>query len=175
MLARLLAQARGEPIQMVDSVFTDVPVEAWYAREVGYLAHQGIVVGRGDNLFAPREPITRREFAVLLARFWASLGKQMTQISQTLPADVPETEWAAGAIRTAVGMGWFQVNEAGDFCPDDSLRRAESVVILNRILGRRPNHRYITGHLYQLNTFTDVDPDHWAWYDILEAANDHIA
>ena len=143
MLARLLAQARGEPIQVVDSVFTDVPVEAWYANEVGYLENLGVVLGRGGGLFAPEEPITGGEFATLAERFCAAVGGQATPIAE--------------------------------FDPDNPITRAEGVVALNRILGRKPDYRYITEHLHQLNTFTDVDPGHWAWYDILEAANDHIA
>ena len=142
MLARLLAQARGEPISVTGRVFIDVPVDAWYANEVGYLASLGVARGRGGGLFAPEVPITRREFAVLVMRFYTTVGRQVT-------CEV-------------------------ELRPDGHMTRAEGVVVLNRILGRRPDHRYITEHLHQLNTFTDVGPGHWAWYDILEAANDHI-
>ena len=175
MLARLLAQVREEPVQMTARVFTDVPTDAWYAKEVGYLANQGVVLGRGGSLFAPEEPISRREFAVLAVRFYAAAGGQVTRETKFCPADVPETDWAAKEVRMAVGMGWFQEDKTGSFCPDGLMTRAEGVVILNRVLGRRLNRRYIIDHLETLNTFTDVGPDHWARYDILEAANDHIA
>ena len=175
MLARLLAQARDEPIQMTGRVFTDVPADAWYAEAVGYLAGQGVVLGRGGRQFAPEEPITRREFAVLAVRFYTAAGGQVTRGTKFGPVDVPETDWAAEEIRIAADMGWFQEDKTDGFSPDGPMTRAEGVVVLNRVLGRRPNHSYIAEHLRQLNTFTDVDPDHWAWYEILEAANNHIA
>ena len=72
-------------------------------------------------------------------------------------------------------MGWLRGDPDGLFRPADPVTRAEGVVILNRVLGHRADRAYITVHLAELRTFADVDPAHWAWYDILEAANSHTA
>ena len=48
------------------------------------------------------------------------------------------------------------------------------MTIINRATGRSADASYINSHMGQLTTFSDVGPSHWAYYDILEAANAHI-
>ena len=174
MLARVLAQARDESIPMADNVFLDVAADAWYANGIGYLTNLGLVLGRGNCFFAPKELITRAEFAVLLVRVYSSMGGQTTGSAAFRFSDVSDRYWAAKEIQIAVAMGWFQENQADNFYPYDPITRAEGVVILNRMLGRTACQRCITDPMNRLKTFTDVSPDHWAWYDILEATNDHV-
>ena len=53
--------------------------------------------------------------------------------------------------------------------------RAEVVAIVNRLLGRRADEAYIDANTRRLNTFSDMDEGHWAYYDVMEAANTHTA
>ena len=63
----------------------------------------------------------------------------------------------------------------GTFRGERSITRAEVVAIVNRLLGRTADEEYITANLRRLGTFTDMDKRHWAYYDVMEAANSHNA
>lgn len=45
--------------------------------------------------------------------------------------------------------------------------------IANRMLGRSADQNYIDDHQQELTQFTDVSPYYWAYYDIMEAVNEH--
>ena len=55
--------------QSTDSpAFTDVNLSAWYYDNVRHLAAAGVVVGVGNNQFAPERSITREEAVVMIGR-----------------------------------------------------------------------------------------------------------
>ncbi len=139
MLARLLAQARGEAIPRGGPVFRDVAAGAWYFDAVSYLAGEDILRGRGDGVCDPAAPITRRELNALIARFLTACGGQ-------------NAPWEGGP-------------ESGP------VTRAEAVAALNGVTGRRPDRRWIDGHLDALTAFSDVPPGSRAFYEIVAAAN----
>ena len=49
------------------------------------------------------------------------------------------------------------------------------MTIINRLLGRVADEDYIDANLRRLTTFTDMDPKHWAYYEVMESANAHTA
>ena len=174
--ARLLAEKHEKTLSTKKHVFIDVPADAWYADQVDYLASLGVVCGRCDDCFAPNDPITRAEFTAMAVRaFGTYTGQAGNMLKYTVFLDIPDGHWAAGAIQSAAELGWFSGDENGLFHPDDPILRAEGITVLNRILQRQADQAYITIHLTELKTFTDIDPNHWAWYDIMEAANNHTA
>ena len=54
-----------------------------------------------------------------------------------------------------------------------TITRAEVTAIANRMLGRSADQDYIDDHQQELTQFTDVSPYYWAYYDIMEAVNEH--
>ena len=52
------------------------------------------------------------------------------------------------------------------------MTRGEMSVMVNRMLGRKADPDFISGHT-GLYTFLDVPAFHWAYDDICEAANAH--
>ena len=52
-----------------------------------------------------------------------------------------------------------------------SIKRAEAVTIINRMLGRRVNTKDIPKELYDL--YSDATNKHWAFADIIEASVTH--
>ena len=172
MIARLLPEEKTtEPLY-----FSDVPENAWYAPSVERLAALGVIHGKGDNIFDPGAPTTRAEFTAMAVRFFEAIGGQMKEDTHSSGfLDVPEGHWATSVIRAAAAMGWLRGGPDGLFRPEEPITRAESVAILNRVLERRTDRSYVMAHLTELRTFVDVDSTHWAWYDILEAANSHTA
>ena len=87
--------------------------------------------------------------------------------------DVLAGHWASGVIAYATTQGWISGYPNGNFGPDETLTRAQLVSIVNRAVGRSAPMTYLNSTASGLKTFTDVGPSHWAYHDILEAANAH--
>ena len=66
------------------SRFSDVDPSSWYGPYVEWAAEQQIVSGVGNNRFAPDEPVTREQLAVMLMRSVNNIGG--------------DTSFAAGAL-----------------------------------------------------------------------------
>lgn len=147
--------------------FSDVPADAWYADAVSALASLGIVSGIGDGRFVPDRPITRAEFLSIAVRFAKPAAGTTEPFS-----DVHEHDWFYGAVTTAFTYGWIQGNADGTFSPGQLVTRAQAAVIVNRMLGRRADQAFLSSH-EELQTFRDVPPSHWAYFDICEAVNSH--
>lgn len=176
--ARLLAQRNGERITApTKTTFPDVPVNAWYAGYVSYLARYGIAVGYTDGLFHGDEPITRAEFTAMVVRLFDIYGDGDPAIMEEYSGfwDVSPGHWAAGYIADAARYGWVVGYGDGTFHADDEITRAEVVTFVNRLLGREADQEYIANHPRGLVLFPDVSKGYWAYYDILEAANGHTA
>lgn len=145
----------------VQSTFDDVPAGSWCADAVNTLAALGIVKGLDSHTFAPNRPITRAQFVTICTRFAkiTAEGERFT--------DVPETYWAYDAISTASGLGWVNGIGGGRFAPDRNITRAETAVIMNRVLGRS-----MAGKNYETaRKYLDVPETYWAWQNICEASD----
>lgn len=159
-----LLKDREVPITVT---FTDVPADAWYKNAVETLASLGIVSGVGDSRFIPDRPITRAEFLVIAMRFATPPDGEAKTFS-----DVHESDWFYEAVTDASRYGWVQGSADGSFGPYQLVTRAQATVIVNRMLGRSADRTFIDTHP-DLQTFQDVPPTHWAYYDICEAVNGH--
>ena len=89
--------------------------------------------------------------------------------------DVNDGYWAAEYIKDAAIHGWVEGYGDGTFRADDPIDRAEVVTIVNRLLGREADEDYIADNHRRLVMFPDVSSRHWAYYNVLEAANAHTA
>lgn len=89
--------------------------------------------------------------------------------------DVSDGYWAAEYIKDAAIHGWVEGYGDGTFRADDPIDRAEVVTIVNRLLGREADEDYIADNHRRLVMFPDVSSRHWAYYNVLEAANAHTA
>jgi hypothetical protein len=157
--------------------FPDVPDEAWYAKAVNTLAALDILKGFPDRNFYPGNIVTRAEFITIAIRFMnISVDNNKGGDSQAIKFDdVPETHWAYDFINLGAEYKWIIGYGDGRFEPDRKISRAEAVTIINRILKRYPDKSYIDNikNHNSLIRFSDVPKTHWAYYDIMEAANTH--
>ncbi len=175
---RLLADKNGDTvISAARTKFADVPANSWYAGYVQYLTGYGIVYGCGNDRFDPDRAITRAEFTAMAVRFFNTYGEGSDELMEKYSGfdDVSSGYWAAEYIKDAALHGWIFGYGDGTFRGERSITRAEVVAIVNRLLGRTADEEYITANLRRLNTFTDMDKGHWAYYDVMEAANSHSA
>ena len=148
--------------------YRDISSSDWYAQAVGVMSTLGIITGYEDNTFRPQASITRGEFAALALRF----AREVDGAPVTF-TDVSSGDWYYRYVTGAAAYGWITGYEDGSFRPMNSITRAEVATIANRMLGRIPDESYINSHLLQVQQFTDLGLPHWAFYQIMEAANGH--
>ena len=146
--------------------YPDVSEDAWFNNAISTLTNAGILKGDTEGTFRPDEPITRAEFAAIAARF------DLTEYDGTSEfTDVPETHWAAKEIAKAEYLGWIKGDGDGKFRPNDPIRRAEVMTLVNRVLKRAVND---DGLLEDMKTWIDNDDNEvWYYYDVQEATNSH--
>ena len=148
-----------------DNAYSDVPDTAWYSTAVSTLSKMGVISGYPDGTFRPNAPITRAEFAAMIARFDETAKS----------ADTPFTDisghWAENAIGKAYGNGWVEGSSKTVFCPESNLTRAETATLLNRVLHRLPEKE--SDLLANQIAWPDNPETFWGYLMIQEATNSH--
>lgn len=173
--ARLVSEGKGEKIKG-NASFDDVAKDAWYASYIGYLEKYDIIKGYEDDTFRPEQSVTRAEFVTMTVRFYDLFNNVKTVSNTKKYTDVSSKHWAIQLISFATEEKWLNGYADGTFKPDIFITRAEVVTVVNRATGRVANSSYINKNLEVLNKFTDLkNNSYWAFYDIMEAANDHKA
>ena len=173
--ARNIAERKGENISSGKSSFTDVNSKLWCNNSIAYLEKYNIISGYNDGTFRPEEQITRAEFVTMCMRFY-DMFEDITVSDKNIFNDVPKSHWASSYIYNAIAMKWIEGYADGTFKPDSNITRAEVVAIVNRVLDRSADTEYVNKNISAVNKFTDLkDKSYWALYEILEAANTHMA
>lgn len=148
-----------------DNAYSDVSDTAWYAAAVSTLSKMGVISGYPDGTFRPNAPITRAEFAAMIARFDETAKS----------ADTPFTDisghWAENAIGKAYGNGRIKGSSKTVFCPESNLTRAETATLLNRVLHRLPEKE--SDLLANQIVWPDNPETFWGYLAIQEATNSH--
>lgn len=148
-----------------DNAYSDVSDTAWYAAAVSTLSKMGVISGYPGGTFRPNAPITRAEFAAMIARFDETAKS----------ADTPFTDisghWAENAIGKAYGNGWVEGSSKTVFCPESNLTRAETATLLNRVLHRLPEKE--SDLLANQIVWPDNPETFWGYLAIQEATNSH--
>ena len=145
--------------------YSDVHSGDWFNNAVSTMSAAGIITGYPDGTFRPNAPITRAEFAAIVARFSDQSAEYLGTFS-----DVSYTHWASGSIALAAKFGWVTGYEDNTFKPDQSITRAEAMTITNRILERAVEEDHM---LPDMVTWTDNRPDAWYYEVVQEATNSH--
>lgn len=148
--------------------FSDVPDDAWYATAVKTLASLGMMDGYPDGTFRPDEPITRAEFATVgLAFAYDPLDASCSYY------DVGANAWYYTYVAQATTYGWIGGYPDNTFRPGNNITRVEVCVIVNNMLGRDADERYIDRHEDELVHFVDLSDSYWGYYTIMESTNTH--
>ena len=116
--------------------FADVSSDVYYADAVSWAAGQGLVNGITDFSFAPNEPITREQLAVILYRYAQSKGYDAEQGGMSLHeyADAAQiSHYAVPAMQWAGGEGLITGTSGAMLSPKGSATRAQLAVILMRL------------------------------------------
>lgn len=145
--------------------FPDTP-SAWYNTAINAVVAKNLMFADANGNFRPQEPITRGEFARAL--YYIDRHNDEVAPFEDIKGHIYEA-----AINQAYGNGLINGYLDGTFKPDAPIQRAEATKILNKYANRGVDHDGLSLVRQDLIHFTDIDESHWAYYEIMEAANTH--
>ena len=134
----------------------------WATKPVNTLIAKGVIDGYPDGTFKPDQPITRAEFAKMVAKTFG-YGKS----GQPGAADA-KGHWAAGYISAATAQKVMKTFGDGSFRPESRLTRAQLATMLTRVV-----HLVSAQEQYTESwpvSFTDVSANHGS-YRYIETTN----
>lgn len=168
-IARACLEGFHEDTDYGNSGYTDVADDHWARSAIAFVTMAGVFEGDGEGHFDPDRPITRQEFALVLARMAGLLN-----VGEMPFSDAGTTaDWAISGVYTAYANGWLDGYNDGTFKPWNNITRSEAVKIVNRYLNRGVDATGIVDVYSELKQWPDVPSTYWAYYEILEASNDH--
>ena len=135
MIATILYRLEGSPAYL-NSGYTDVPANEWYAPAVSWAKTYNVVSGYGDGKFGPNDAISREQLASILFRYsqlkkydtamYGDLTKYSDQGKISSYAKIP-LSWAVGkGVITGIGDGTLD--------PQGGATRAQVAAILQRYM-----------------------------------------
>ena len=167
LLYELMTEQAHKQYDRSGNDFSDVPAGQWYTIAVSTLANVGAITGCGDGTFQPRKSISRAEFVTILTGIY---GEDTTK---GMPFSDVDRSWYYDAVATAYANGWVSGYTDGTFRPNQTITRAEAVVILNSVLGRSCDLTYVQANAQAALHFTDITPGAWYYADVIEASVAH--
>ncbi len=111
--------------------FSDIEDVSWAAEAINALAAKGVVSGRGNNMFAPKDNITREEFVKMCVVLFKI--PTVNDISLNF-ADVNSESWYYPYIKTAYGAGVINGTSETSFGVGSYITRQDAAVIINNCM-----------------------------------------
>jgi len=145
--------------------FTDMDEHhKWSNRAVSTLYNAGILSGYPDGTFKPSAPITRAEFATIAAKFDDLDLLKVTQFTDIFG------HWAEKYITSSENKGWIKGYPDLTFKPDNDIRRAEAMTLINNVLERKtPAENIHADAIF----WPDNPSNEWYYTPVMEATNSH--
>lgn len=134
-------------------IFNDISsVEAWAGRQIQVVAAKGAIEGKAAGVFAPKDAVTRAEFAKMLIR---ALNLENSSASESF-SDVNASDWFAPYVAAAVEKGIIQGRTSERFAPQDQISRAEMATMISRALKTTGNLEEVKDVTSVLSQFSDA-------------------
>lgn len=112
----------------IPSAFCDVPDGYWANCEINKLVAANVIAGYPDRTFKPTLPVSRAEFASLIAN-----GLELSRCAETCSSafcDVPALHWANNSVQRSVGAGYMAGYPDCTFKPGIPISRAEAITTI---------------------------------------------
>ena len=135
--------------------------------------HYAYVMGYPDGTVQPGGYITRAEASTIFFRLLTDETREQYWATTNAYSDVKGSDWYNNAISTLSNAGIVSGYPDGSFRPNQSITRAETVTMINRVLERAPSDE---DHLLServMLTFPDCKSGQWFYIAIQEATNSH--
>lgn len=162
----MLVRLKGYPLTEGEEIFKDVKASAWYAPFISAAYKNNILEEKKGQAFRPDEKITRAELAQLISH----LDKK-NNAKASFP-DIAGHKYEA-AINQSFGNKRIAGYPDGSFKPDNAITRAETTRILNSLFDRKVDSNGLAKVMDDLRLYKDLDKNHWAYYEIMEASHTH--
>ncbi|MBB6693256.1 S-layer homology domain-containing protein [Cohnella xylanilytica] len=112
--------------------FNDIAsVQSWAGRQIEVIAAKGAIQGKAAGVFAPKDNITRGEFAKILV---TALNLDNADATSDKFSDVKSTDWFAPYVAVAAEKGIINGRSATTFDPTATITRAELSTMIARAL-----------------------------------------
>ncbi len=164
LLYNILYDEKTDKGTYIGTKFPDVSPNAWYAEAVNYMSAKQYITGYPDGTFKPQQNITREEFAAIMSGIFGT--SDVTEFT-SLPLD--PNRWSTDHIINDYTSGFYDGIDLTNYNFRAKATRAEVIVMINNATNRVPNEEYLA----TVKAPSDLSVNHWAYYEILEALNDH--
>ena len=150
--------------------------------------YEGFYPVRDDYPYIPSDPVTRFDFAVVLARFHAKFTSELEKKEVIIRGDgiklftdVPANHYAHDEIGYLLKTGFVTGYPDGTFKGDRTFTRYEMAIIQARIwdhavkeLEKQNIKPFHIKRLHPERKFKDVATDHWGWNVIEQLERDDL-
>ncbi|MFD0959309.1 chitobiase/beta-hexosaminidase C-terminal domain-containing protein [Paenibacillus chungangensis] len=120
----------------------------------------GLVTGYPDGTFGGTKGLKRSEMIVILTKM---LKLRAGEANEAAFVDL-EGHWSNQYVSAFKEAGYIQGYLDGTFRPEREISRAETAVLINKLLGKK-----VSKNDDKVSAFPDLSPDHWAYDDIMAA------
>ncbi|HHW00708.1 MAG TPA: S-layer homology domain-containing protein [Clostridiaceae bacterium] len=119
-----------------ESNFTDVKNNAYYMGYIEWARENGIVNGTGNDKFAPDEPVTREQMAVIMQRYAKAIGFTFPKVHEEKVFTDSEkiNAYARETVKQMQTAGLLNGKSGNIFDPLNTATRAEVSAILHRFV-----------------------------------------
>lgn len=135
MFVTVLYRMAGSPAaESLETAFTDVDPEQYYAAAVAWAVEAGVTNGVSQTQFAPHKAISRQELVTMLYRYAKVSGRDVTgqaDLSQFVDAG-KVADWAEVAVSWAVEEEILEGYPGSYLLPRGSATRAQAAAIFCR-------------------------------------------
>lgn len=118
--------------ETAEIAFADVKEENWYYEEIQKAYKEGEIIGVSKTLFAPEDYITREQASIIVSRILKLEGNVTGADSFYDSRQI--SGWAIGYVGAAAEHNLIKGYEDNTFRPQNNIKRAEALVLLDRIL-----------------------------------------
>ena len=136
-IVQILYNLEGTPAVSGTTPFTDLTAN-WYKPAILWAYQNNVVAGTSPTTFAPDQPVTREQIAVILTQYMFHVLKMertwMPADLSTFPDGAQVSSWAKEAMQDAVALGLINGTKAPDglvyLDPQGSAARQQVATIL---------------------------------------------
>ena len=136
-IVQILYNLEGTPAVSGTTPFTDLTAN-WYKPAILWAYQNNVVAGTSPNTFAPNQPVTREQIAVILTQYMFHVLKMERTWTpadlSTFPDGANVSSWAKEAMQDAVALGLINGTKAPDgkvyLDPQGSAARQQVATIL---------------------------------------------
>lgn len=135
-------------------VFSDIQGN-WAQESIQALVDKGVLNGYPDGTFKPDQPVTRAEFAKMVAKTFGYEPESTLQFPDVTG------HWASSYINTVAARKIMNAFSGNSFLPDQAINRAQGATMLCRILHVATREEKFSESWPA--SFTDLPQKHWGF------------